>query len=52
VVAPNDTHALLPGKLITQKLEPGADVTLLLLFNMLVEGPLPPAEDGALVRIG
>ena len=52
VVAPGSTHALLPGKLITAKLEPGADVTLLLLFNMLGEGRLPPSEEGALVRIG
>lgn len=48
VVSPKKRHALLPGKLVTRGLAPGADVALALTANMLRERA-PASKPGALV---
>ena len=52
VVAPYSTHVVLPFEIVKSKLEPGADVTLLLLFRMLAAGDLPRAARGSASLLG
>ena len=51
VVAPWNTHVVLPGRRIGRCFERGAEVTLLLSFNVLRTRGAPPARRGALVHL-
>lgn len=52
LVSPDRAHACAPLEYLYAQRTPGAEVTALLLFNMVVAGQLPPSAPGKLVRFG